>query len=84
MHELTPQSTDAPASPRRVYKRVWQRNKRRTSGVQEVEIAPCGTVAAYRRHLRNSEEADEACKEAWRQNARDTRAKAKGRKGDAT
>jgi hypothetical protein len=30
------------------------------------ELKPCGTYAAYRRHLRNSEAVDDACAEAAR------------------
>lgn len=77
MHDLIPQDTEAGAPPRRVYKRVWQRNKRRENGVQEVEIAPCGTVAAYRRHLRNSEDGDDFCNTAWNADARRRRAVAR-------
>jgi hypothetical protein len=28
-------------------------------------IKPCGTIAAYRRHLRNSEQPCEACRLEW-------------------
>lgn len=31
------------------------------------ELKPCGTPAAYRRHLRAKEPACEPCKEAWRE-----------------
>jgi hypothetical protein len=65
-----------PASPRTLYKRMWQERKRRSSGVKPVEIAPCGTPAAYRRHLRNSESVDDACLEAWRRNAQEARERA--------
>lgn len=29
------------------------------------ELAPCGTVAAYRRHIKNNEPADPACRAAY-------------------
>jgi hypothetical protein len=38
-----------------------------TEGVKELtELRPCGTLAAYRRHLRNKEVIDPACREANR------------------
>ena len=28
-------------------------------------VKPCGTIAAYRRHLRHNEPACDTCKKAW-------------------
>ena len=70
----TAETTD---SPRRRYKREWQRERRRAAGVKPLVLAPCGTPAAYRRHLRNSEPIDDACRQAWNEQARVRRAKTK-------
>lgn len=32
---------------------------------------PCGTVSAYKRHQRNGEELDDACRAAWAEYQRD-------------
>ena len=37
------------------------------------ELAPCGTWAAYKRHLRKNEEVDEACRQAARDQKRNQR-----------
>lgn len=34
------------------------------------KLAPCGTWTAYKRHMRNNEEVDDACREAARENDR--------------
>jgi hypothetical protein len=35
------------------------------------EVQPCGTSAAYQRHLRRGETVDEACQVAWREQKRE-------------
>lgn len=32
---------------------------------------PCGTVAAYKRHLRRGEPVDQACRDAWSEKQRE-------------
>lgn len=44
------------------------------------QLAPCGTDAAYLRHLRHLEEACAACRKACRDRARQQRAAVAGRK----
>lgn len=79
MHEMPPKTPetiaadDSAVPPRREYKRKWQEAKRRSLNVKPVKIAPCGTEAAYRRHLRNSEPIDDACLKAHRETARAAR-----------
>ena len=65
------------ASPRKKYKREWQERHRRAKGVKPVKIAPCGTPSAYRRHLRNDEPIDDACRDAWNRQGREARKRAK-------
>lgn len=48
------------------------------------EIAPCGTVSAYKRHKRNGEDACEDCKRAKRTYERERAAKARAREAEAT
>jgi hypothetical protein len=43
-------------------------------GVVTRELQPCGTVAAYHRHLKNGEPTCVACKQAWRVYFREWRA----------
>lgn len=40
--------------------------------------APCGTYAAYRRHQRNGEPVDEACREAYNAHQREMYKRRKG------
>lgn len=91
------------STPRMKYRQKWQENNRRSKGIQPQRIAPCGTPAAYRRHLRNKKLAeaflaegrpdelvdgrpayvvatdpiDEACREAWNEDAKERRDAAK-------
>jgi hypothetical protein len=44
------------------------------------QLAPCGTQAAYTRHLRHGEQACAACRKACRDRARQQRAAVAGRK----
>jgi hypothetical protein len=39
------------------------------AGIRWYDVKPCGTSAAYRRHLRHGERIDESCRQA---NVRDT------------
>lgn len=48
------------------------------------EIAPCGTVIAYKRHKRNGEDACADCKRAKRTYERERAAKARARVAEAT
>lgn len=47
--------------------RAWrERNGSRVGGPPgPLPTAPCGTISAYKRHLRHGEVADPACKAAW-------------------
>jgi len=45
------------------------------------ELLPCGTIAAYRRHLRNGDEIDEACATANREDANRRRDEARAESG---
>lgn len=50
------------------YQRKWRaRHGARTGkpGRPEKPPPPCGTVPAYRRHVRRGEPVDEACRAAW-------------------
>lgn len=58
---VSPSETDEAKAARR----EAQTARRRAQGVQPLRLAPCGTPAAYRRHLRNSEPVDEACRTRW-------------------
>lgn len=49
----------ADSTPRMKYRQKWQENNRRAKGVKPQQIAPCGTPAAYRRHLRHKKLAEE-------------------------
>ena len=67
--------------------RRWRANRAikegRTPGVPGrpyKELMPCGTPAAYKRHQRNNETPDEACREAWAAYQREMYAKRKGKK----
>lgn len=44
----------------------WQRYRDGKRGGPPRKLAPCGTVAAARRHARHGEELDAACAEAIR------------------
>lgn len=48
----------ADSTPRMRYRQKWQETKRRVNGAKPQRIAPCGTPAAYRRHLRNKKFAE--------------------------
>lgn len=72
-----PEQPDAAVSPRTLYRRKWQEANRRRLGIEPVKIAPCGTIAAYRRHLRNGEPVDEFCNMAHNADAGHRRAVAR-------
>lgn len=64
-----------PATTQRMrYRREWQRSKRRSLGIQPVQLAGCGTTSAYRRHLRNGEAVDCWCNDAHNADSRRSRA----------
>ena len=65
------------AADAREARRAKQEKKRREAGMKPRVLAACGTPAAYRRHLRNSEPVDDLCRTEWNKAARDRRAKAK-------
>lgn len=54
------------------YQRVWVAGE-----VRPREIAPCGTVAAWRRHIRGGERPCAACREAKRVESAANRQKAR-------
>lgn len=48
------------------YQRQWRASKgARTGKPGPAPTAPCGTVSAYKRHKRNGEPIDDACRQAW-------------------
>jgi len=44
------------------------------------KLKPCGTYAAYRRHVRNGEEIDDACAQAWSEHQAEQYRKRQARK----
>lgn len=62
------------------YQRQWRASKgARTGQPGRPATQPCGTVAAYRRHLRNGETPDEACRQANAQHHRELYARRKAK-----
>lgn len=59
-------------------KRQIARDFRARAGAHPRVLVPCGTVAAYYRHLRHGEKPCGSCKAARRQHDRDRRASAEG------
>lgn len=54
------------------YQREWRaRHGARTGKIGRPVTQPCGTTAAYRRHLRHNEPPCQPCKDAWAEQARD-------------
>lgn len=48
------------------YQREWRaKHGARTGKPGRPATQPCGTVAAYKRHQRNGEPIDQACRDAW-------------------
>ena len=60
--------------PREVAAIVRAADNYRATGRQMANVRPCGTPAAYRRHLRRREPVDDACLAAVSADARDRRA----------
>lgn len=60
-------------SDKREAKRLATQQARRARGVQPLRLAPCGTPAAYRRHLRRGETPDALCLAAWAEENRKQR-----------
>ena len=51
--------------------RRWRASKgARTGAPGPAPSAPCGTVSAYKRHKRNGEPVDDACRQAYNAEAR--------------
>lgn len=60
------------------YQRQWRASKgARTGQPGRPASAPCGTVAAYKRHKRKGEPIDDACRQAWNAEQRRLYAKRK-------
>ena len=65
------------------YQREYRARKAREAGREPGKpgrpvTAPCGTQAAYKRHQRNGEPIDDACREAWAAYQREMYRKRKG------
>lgn len=65
------------------YRQKWQEADRRKKGVKPVKIAGCGTLSAYRRHLRRGEPVDHWCNLAHNADSRRRRAEARLRRAEA-
>lgn len=50
--------------PREIDRIIAAADRYQATGRYRAEVAPCGTLAAYRRHLRRREPVDEACRQA--------------------
>lgn len=63
------------------YQRRWRASRGVRTGVLGRPVTePCGTSAAYKRHKRNGEPVDAACREAYNADQRKLYALRKGKK----
>jgi hypothetical protein len=53
------------------YREYRAKRGARTGAHGPAPSAPCGTVSAFKRHQRNGETIDAACREAWNASQRD-------------
>lgn len=63
------------------YQRQWRAARGARTGQPGRPVTePCGTAAAYKRHKRNGEPVDTACREAYNADQRELYARRKGKR----